>query len=475
VGLELDFLFHPKSIAVAGASEDPRKQGNAYLRLLRERGFNGPVYAVNPRGTEILGSPSFTSVSAIPDLIDYVISTVPAKAVPNLIDECAAKGVKVVHLFTGRFSETGHEDAAALEQDVLVRARRAGIRLIGPNGMGLHYAHEGITFKDHLPTEPGTAAAMAQSGGNAVEMVLGPAARGVRFGKVLSYGNGLDLNEADFLEYFAEDPETSLISIYLEGAREGRRFFEALKRAASVKPVVIWKGGRTSAGTRAVSSHTASLAGDAAVWDAVCRQAGAVPVANMEEMVDVVSAFYFLPLFTGVRTAVAGGGGGQSVQSADVCEEAGLVVSPFPEPILAALRERDPEYWDWLSNPVDGSILGASPWKMDEMAELLTQSPDYDLVINNVNEQWALDTPEAARGLPKSLDALLAVQSRHAKPTAVVLGEAIQPQGWQTEILRDLRSRCVAAGVPTFPSIARAASALKRVSDYYRRRSAAGE
>ena len=471
MGLELDYIFHPKSIAVAGASEDPQKQGNAYFRLLKERGFAGPVYAVNPRGTAILGSASYTSVTAIPEPIDYVISTVPAHAVPALIDECAAKGVGVVHLFTGRFSETGHEDAAALERDVLDRARRAGIRLIGPNGMGLHYAREGITFKDHLPTEPGTAAAMAQSGGNAVEMVLGPASRGVRFGKVLSYGNGLDLNEADFLDYFAEDAETSVIGVYLEGVREGRRFLEALRRAAAVKPVVVWKGGRTAAGARAVSSHTASLAGDAAVWKSALTQVGAVPVSNMQEMVDAVAAFYFLPPFTGVRTAVAGGGGGRSVQSADVCEEAGLVVAPFPEAVSAALRERDPVYWDWLSNPVDGSILGATPWKMNELVELLTESEDYDVVINNVDEQWALDRPEAAKGLPRGLDALLAVRDRHpARPMAVVVGEAVQPQDWQTDTLTDLRARCIEAGVPTFPSISRAAHALQRVAAYYARR-----
>ncbi len=472
VGLELDYLFHPKSIAVAGASEDPRKQGNAYYRLLKERGFKGAVYAVNPRGTDVLGGPSFTSVGEIPGPVDYVISTVPAPAVPGLIDECAAKGVKTIHLFTGRFSETGHEDAATLERDVLARAQRAGIRLIGPNGMGLHYAREGITFKDHLPADPGTAVAMAQSGGNAVEMVLGPAARGVRFGKVLSYGNGLDLNEADFLNYFAEDPETSVVGLYLEGVKEGRRFLDALRRVASEKPVVVWKGGRTAAGGRAVSSHTASLAGDSAIWNAAIRQAGAVPVSNMQEMVDAVSAFYFLPPFTGVRTAIAGGGGGRSVQSADVCEEAGLVVAPFPDSITAALRERDPEYWDWLSNPVDGSILGASPWKMDELVALLTKSPEYDLVINNIDEQWALDRPEAAQGLPKTLDALLAVHAQQPKPMAVVVGDAVQPQGWQTDALTDLRSRCAAAGVPTFPSIARAAQALKRVTDYYRHKEA---
>ena len=473
MGFELDYVFHPKSIAVAGASEDPRKQGNAYFRLLKERGFAGPVYSVNPRGTEILGSASFTSITAIPDPVDYVISTVPAHAVPTLIDECAAKGVGVVHLFTGRFSETGHEDAAELEQDVLRRARRAGIRLIGPNGMGLHYAREGITFKDHLPTEPGAAVAMAQSGGNAVEMVLGPASRGVRFGKVLSYGNGLDLNEADFLDYFAEDPETSVIGVYLEGVKDGRRFLDSLRHAASVKPVVVWKGGRTTAGARAVSSHTASLAGDATIWRAALKQAGAVPVSNMQEMVDAVAAFYFLPPFTGVRAAIAGGGGGRSVQSADVCEEAGLVVAPFTDSIAAALRERDPTYWDWLSNPVDGSILGATPWKMDELVELLTESQDYDVTINNIDEQWALDRPDAAKGLPKSLDALLAVRDRHPeKPMAVVLGDAVQPHDWQTDTLVELKSRCIEAGVPTFPSITRAAHALRRVAAYYARRDA---
>ncbi|MDA1097311.1 MAG: CoA-binding protein [Chloroflexi bacterium] len=471
MSLELDFLFHPRSIAVAGASSDPKKQGHAYFRLLIENGFPGPLYPLNPRGEEVLGRRGYRSLDEIPGEVEYVISTVPASAAPALVEECGRNGVKVLHLFTGRFSETGHADAAALEREVLRRARDAGVRLIGPNGMGLHYPGEKITFKANLPMEAGSVAALAQSGGNAVEMVQGPSLRGVRFSKVLSYGNGLDLNEADFLEYLADDLETSVIGIYLEGAREGRRLFHALEHAAQAKPVIVWKGGRSAAGSRAVASHTASLAGNARVWDAMCRQAGAVPVSNMQEMVDAITAFSLLPPMRGVRVAIAGGGGGRSVQSADVCEEAGLVVAPLPESIVATLRTRDPDYWDWISNPVDGSILGGSPWRMNEIVALLAASSDYDAVIVNVDEQWSLDRPDAAKDLEHSMEGLLGIWADHKKPMAIVMGDSIQTHEWQTETMRRLRARCAEAGLLTFPTIVRAARTLRLVADYQARRS----
>lgn len=470
MGLELDSIFHPRSIAVAGASAEPGKQGHTYFRVLKENGFQGPVYPVNPRGGDVLGVPAYPTVAAIPDEVDYVISTVPAAAVPQLVDDCAAKGVKLLHLFTGRFGETGHADAAAMEQEILQRARRAGIRIIGPNCMGLYYPREGIGFKLLFPQEPGSVAVLSQSGGNAADIVLSGALRGLRYSKVLSYGNALDLNESDFLEYLADDPETSVIGLYLEGVKDGPRFFRALRRAASVKPVVLLKSGRTQAGVRAVASHTASLAGSDRVWDALCRQAGAVSAANVEDLVDMLTAFTFLPPVSGLRVAVGGGGGGRSVQSADACEEAGLLVGSLPDDIRATLRERDPQYWDWIDNPVDGSILGGSPWGMDEILSLLARSPDYDLMIANIDEFWSLDEEQGARQLLRQMDGFERLRSENAKPLALVVGDSIQAHDWQTETLETLRQRGADASLALFPTVTRAALSLRRLVDYYRRR-----
>src|SRR5262249_49929056 len=200
-------------------------------------------------------------------------------------DDAAAKGVKVIHFFTAGFSETGDEERGGLERLVLEKARAAGIRIIGPNCMGLDAPESGLSFMPGFPTHAGDTAFISQSGANAGEFVRYAGARGVRFSKVASYGNAADLNECDFLEYAAQDPETRRIFGYIEGVRDGRRFVKVLKEAAGRKPVVILKGGITEAGSRAANSHTGSLAGSIEVFDALCRQAGALRARTMEDAV----------------------------------------------------------------------------------------------------------------------------------------------------------------------------------------------
>ena len=208
MGTELDYIFHPRSLAVVGASADPSKSGSDFFRILLDYRFKGALYPVNPRAKKIMGLQAFSSVEEIPGPVDYVISSIPAASVLQLLDQCARKGVKVIHLFTARMSETGHEDGLRLEQELLRRARAAGIRLIGPNCMGIYYPRKRLTFKYGLPKELGPVAFLSQSGGNAAQLIDSAAIRGIRFSKVISYGNAADLNEADFIDYLADDPET---------------------------------------------------------------------------------------------------------------------------------------------------------------------------------------------------------------------------------------------------------------------------
>jgi len=464
---DLSALFRPRSVAVAGASPDPRKQGHTYLRLLLDHGFAGPIYPINPEGEPVLGLRAYRSLLEVPGPVDYVISAVPASGALDLMRQAVQKGVKAVHFFTARFSETGREEGVRLERAILETARRGGVRILGPNCMGLYVPAVGLAFKHGMPREAGDVAFISQSGGHSLELVYDGALRGLRFSKVISYGNALDLNEADFLDYLAEDPETRVVLVYIEGVRSGRRFLPALRRCALRKPVALLKGGRTRAGARAVATHTASLAGETALWQALCRQAGAVWVEDLEELADMAVAFSRLPPARGTRVAVGGGGGGRSVASADDCEAEGLEVPPFPDDLRPLLAQRSDLIAGWVTNPVDGSILPGTGWSVPEVLGLLARHPGYDLVIANLGEAWFLETPEGRPEAERMLEGFGALAREVERPVAVVLGTLAPLHPWQEEALRDLQERANRLGLATFPSLRRCARALRRFAWYW--------
>ena len=235
----LEEILHPKSIAVVGASDTGR--GGGFLTPLQEN-YKGKIYPVNPKYSEIGGLPAYPRVSAIPEPVDYVISSIPSHQVLDLIEDCGQKGVKGLHLFTARFSETGRKEAADLEKEILKRARAYGLRIIGPNCMGIYYPKEGIAFNEGMPMAPGKTGLISQSGQVVGELVEIAKLQGLRFSKAISYGNALDFNECDYLDYFTQDPETEIILLYIEGVRDSQRFPDTLKKASSIKPVLIVKG-----------------------------------------------------------------------------------------------------------------------------------------------------------------------------------------------------------------------------------------
>ncbi len=222
--------------------------------------------------------------------MDHVIVSIPAKYTPALMEECLAKGVKVVHVFSSGYAETGEPDRIELQNQLVEIARQGNMRIIGPNCLGLYYPKGKIGLSPDFPMEAGSIGYLCQSGGNVDFTVRSATARGLRFSKVVSYGNASDINECDLLDYFAWDPETKVIAAYIEGISDGRRFDAALKKAAAVKPVVVFKGGYTAGGLRAAASHTGSLAGADAVWSGILKQAGAIRVYSVEEMVDMLMA-----------------------------------------------------------------------------------------------------------------------------------------------------------------------------------------
>jgi acyl-CoA synthetase (NDP forming) len=470
----LEAVLHPKSIAVVGASDKPGSRGYSYTHHLLDYGFKGHIYPVNPKYPEVLGMKAFPTVRDIPGTVDFVISCVPSHEVLNMLKHCSKKGVKGVHLFTARFSETGRHEAIELERAVLELARNLGIRLIGPNCMGLYIPGEGISFAYDLPQESGSVGMISQTGGGAAIYVNLASMRGVRFSKVISYGNGLDLTESDYLDYFAQDSETTIITMYVEGVKDGRRFLESLRHAASIKPVIVVKGGKGQAGARMTSSHTASLAGSIRTWEAAVLQAGAVSAKNFDEMADLAASFYFLPPIPGPRLGMLGGGGGPSVLAADECEEEGLEVLPLPNEIQEELKTRAALVWDWIGNPIDLSILGGSGISGTEMLEMMAANHNYDLLLANTTEvplASQADTPARAENEVKEY---IALKNKYPKPFLVVLGEkslGIEDYDhWRWRLTGQMRTELIAAGIPVYPSVKRAARAARKLIDYYQRK-----
>ncbi|MCJ7744273.1 MAG: CoA-binding protein, partial [Dehalococcoidales bacterium] len=250
----LDFLFHPRSLALVGITTTQREHWTrGLLEGLLTFQYDGQLYLVNPKGGEIEGHKVYTSLKDVPPPLDYVIGLVPAPAAPGLVRDCAGKGVRAMHFCTAGFSETGEEEGIRLEAELVAEARQHNIRVLGPNCLGIYYPKSRLSFSPIFPRESGVVGFISQSGGNSNYLVRQAALRGVRFSKGISYGNACDLNEADFLEYLAVDPETKIIAMYIEGLKDGKRFRRALEVATKEKVVVLLKGGLTEGGARAVA------------------------------------------------------------------------------------------------------------------------------------------------------------------------------------------------------------------------------
>ncbi len=251
----LDAVFNLKSVAIVGVAKgDEFNTRRLFLNHIIEYGFKGQVYLVNPKGGEVLGIKIHPQLKDIPGTVDYVISCIRAPLVPQLIKDSATKGVKAICVFTSGFSEFGTQQGRDLEREIQQLAQTTSVRIIGPNCLGIHSPKAGFSFVPDFAHEAGHVAYLCQSGGNTLYLVRAAAARGIRFSKVISYGNAADIDETDLLEYFRQDPETTMIAAYIEGVKDGKRFYRTLRKISDTKPVVILKGGRTQAGSTVAAS-----------------------------------------------------------------------------------------------------------------------------------------------------------------------------------------------------------------------------
>jgi acyl-CoA synthetase (NDP forming) len=464
----LDYIFHPETIAIAGVSvsaEGPGVGRNFITRFV-DAGFKGKIYPLNPAGGEIDGLKVYKNIGDIPGPVDYVVSAIPAKHTPQLINECADKGVKLVHLFSAGFSEVGSEEGKRLEAEITAIARDRGIRLTGPNGMGIYCPESGLCFDVGFPRESGTVGWLAQSGRNSTYMVRECSSRGVYFSKVISYGNGVDLTESDFIDYFREDPDTEIIAAYIEGVRDGRRFFKVLKEVARVKPVIIMKAGTTEAGSRAVASHTAAIAGSEKVWSAALKQAGAIQVNSMEEMSDMLVLFRFMSRPAGNNISIIGFGGGAGVQATDSCINAGIEVPLASGELQRELKEVcGSEAGSIFKNPFD-LWPRAGARGIERAIELIVGWEKTDLLL--VHLQFDLNPQTRGRLVEPYRDTLIKLAPEIRHKTAVVLDFIIYPEAKQ--LAMKTQQNLAQAGFPVFHSTGRVAAALSKFIWYHRKR-----
>ncbi|MBL7119874.1 MAG: CoA-binding protein [Dehalococcoidia bacterium] len=462
-------VFSPRSVAVVGVSSNPNALANRnFLRSLLEFGYKGRIYPVNPHLSEVMGLKAYASVLDIPELVDYVVCAIPAPLTPKLMEDCVAARAKVVTFYTAGFSETGEEEGLELEKAIVDIARWGGVRVIGPNCLGVHCPKMGVTFEPSGSRESGHVGFVSQSGGNARELIIVGAERGIHFSKGISYGNAADLNEADFVEYLSHDKDTEVVAAYIEGIKQPRRFLRVLTKASESKPVIILKGGKTEAGTRAVSSHTGALAGGRRIWETICRQRGVIQVRSLEEMTDTILAFSYLKRPQGRRVGIVGIGGGASVQAADDCEDAGLIVPAFPRDMTQELRKFIPLAGVGLSNPIDTSAdVYWDPALFARTIGLVANSDVVDVIF--VALAVIFVAKRGGQGIGEQIAAIIEAGKGTDKPIVVVLrtGSVIEAE----ELACQGRKQCLEAGLPVYPSVGEAAQAVNHFISYHENRS----
>ncbi len=372
-------IFHPKSVAFIGASGTFGKWGNLLFTNTLYGKFEGKIHLVNPSGGKIAGRDVYTSVLEIPDAVDLAVVTIPAALVIGLIDELEQKGVKSVVLISSGFAEVGAK-GRELEEQLVRKAQKAGITILGPNTMGICNPHHKFFCTGAMARpKPGTTAFVSQSGNMGVQLLFFAGAQGIGIRAFAGSGNEAMVTVEDALDGFEVDHLTNTVLLYLESVKNGRRFYESARRVSVEKPVVVLKGGRTDVGGKAAASHTGALASNNRIFEAACKQAGVVMAEQPMELLDLSAAFSSLPLPAGRRVAIMTLGGGWGVVTSDLCAEHGLEVVDLAPEIIAEIDKILPPYWS-RANPID--LVGESDPELPlKVMDMLLNWDGCDCVI----------------------------------------------------------------------------------------------
>ncbi|MCK4314842.1 MAG: CoA-binding protein, partial [Anaerolineae bacterium] len=393
----LDLFFCPQSVAVVGASRDPEKLGYAVLANLNEGGYPGRLYPVNPKAKKILGLKAYPSVLDIPDPVDLAVVVIPYHFVPAVLEQCGQKGISAVVVISAGFREAGREGLER-EMELVEIARKYHLRLIGPNCLGVIDTGTPLnaTFAAGMPPG-GPIAFMSQSGALGTAVLDMAMAGRIGFSKFASLGNKADVSEIDLLETWSDDPASRVILIYVEGLPDGQKFIQVARKVTRHKPVVAIKSGVTASGSRAVSSHTGSLAGSEAAYKAAFRQAGVIRATSMEALFDYARAFAYQPLLGGDRIGIVTNAGGPGILATDALEHAGLEIPRLARETVEALEAYLPGAAS-AANPVD--VLGdALADRYEHAIRLVLADPNVDGLIVIVTPQAMTEIEETAHAV----------------------------------------------------------------------------
>ncbi|MEE9616666.1 MAG: acetate--CoA ligase family protein [Anaerolineae bacterium] len=375
----LHTFFHPRGVAVIGASSNPTKLSYGVLHNLTNHGYPGPVYPVNPKGGEMMGLKVYPAVAEVPDPVELAVIVLSADQAVRALEECGQRSIRAAVIIASGFGELG---AGGREREIQLRevARRYGMRFIGPNCVGVidTYAPVDTTFVRTMPKQGGIGF-VSHSGAVCGGTMDWASAVGVGFSRIISLGNQADVDMADALESLAADPHTRVVAAYVEGLPDGRRFVEEATRLTPHKPLVVLKAGRTASGVRAVASHTGALAGTERAFQAACHRVGALPVETLEELVDAAIALAYREVPSGPRVAILTNAGGPAAVGADALDRQGLRLADFSEETLAQLREVCPP-GTMTGNPVD-MLGGPHPDQYAAALSILLDAPEVDAVM----------------------------------------------------------------------------------------------
>ena len=455
-------LFEPKTVAVVGASAKGTAFPNVFIRRIREFGFKGAIYPIHPTAREIDGLPAYRTLGETPEPVDYAFIAIAAAQVPPLLKEGRGR-VRYAQVISSGFGEV--DEGKELQAELVAAARAGGMRLIGPNCLGIYTPRGRVTFAEIGPEAVGSVGIVSQSGGLGTDIIRRGLSRGLQFSGLVTVGNSADIGTSDLIEYYLADPQTRVIGTYIETAADGRRLFEILRDARAAKPVVVLKGGRTGQGRAAAASHTGSLAGDDRAWVALSRQTGCVMAETLDEFLDILLAFQALApreQQPTQRVVLFGNGGGASVLATDYFARLGLDVLPFGHETLAALAALKLPPGTSITNPVDcpvGTLQQDDGRVAEKILDLICGlgKPEALVMHLNLSAFVGRTKPEVLDNL---VQAALRVQKNYPGQSHFVLVLRSDGEPALEERKRAFRAGAAALGIPVYDELSNAGRAL---------------
>jgi acyl-CoA synthetase (NDP forming) len=466
---DLQKFFHPRHIAIIGASTGKYKLGGtSFMMKLQEGGYSGKLYPINPKAGEIAGLKAYPDVSALPQIPDLAMVCVSAKYVPSVLEQCAGIGLRHVHILTSGFAETGLEEGRRLEAQIAAIAANHNLLIIGPNCMGPYCPAARLTAWGAIPGLGGSVGIISQSGGLTQRLTEYMYHLGIGVSWAVSAGNATVLAPADYLEAMVGDDSVDVIAMYLESVTDGRRLLKIAQKADLKKPIIIWKGGESAAGAAAAASHTGAMAGEKRLWEAFYRQSGVTAVRSIYECIDAIMVLSMLPAPGGKGVFIIGGGGGNSVSYCDTCVSEGLKVPALSDATMESLRSSVPLAGSIAGNPLDMWLTFTDADYLGSVLKLAYQDPMVSMVVvDRLIPRNAYHMPEMADPNPEVIAYIKG--SGNSKPVVFT----IDTDGGDTDLAAKgaaLRAEFCGAGIPVFPSMKRAARALFHLYQYHRRR-----